>query len=108
MKPYACIEDKTVYGWAIHYFEEDDIQGKLFNLDGSEYEPPKPVKKETPKVEVKEKPKQPSLFDFTKRKDCDNEPQAFSLFTEKITFERRVKGGSISKKIKEFEIILMI
>lgn len=63
-KNYACIEDKTVYGWAIHYFEEDSIEGKLFNLDGSEYEPPKPVRKETPKVEVKEKPKQPSLFDF--------------------------------------------
>lgn len=63
-KSYACIDDKTVYGWTIHYFEEDEIQGKLFNLDGSEYEPPKPVKKEPPKVEVKEKPKQPSLFDF--------------------------------------------
>ena len=63
-KSYACIDDKTVYGWAIHYFEEDEIQGKLFNLDGTEYEPPKPVKKEPPKVEVKEKPKQPSLFDF--------------------------------------------
>ena len=63
-KSYACIEDKTVYGWAIHYFEEDSIEGKLFNLDGTEYEPPKPIKKETPKVEVKEKPKQPSLFDF--------------------------------------------
>ena len=63
-KSYACIDDKTVYGWAIHYFEEDTIEGKLFNLDGTEYEPPKPIKKETPKVEVKEKPKQPSLFDF--------------------------------------------
>src|SRR5574344_1841402 len=25
----ACVEDKTVYGWAIHYFEEDSIIGKL-------------------------------------------------------------------------------
>ena len=63
-KSYACIDDKTVFGWAIHYFEEDEIQGKLFNLDGTEYEPPKPVKKETPKVEVKPKQQQPSLFDF--------------------------------------------
>lgn len=63
-KSYACIDDKTVFGWVIHYFEEDEIQGKLFNLDGTEFEPPKPVKKETPKVEVKGKPKQPSLFDF--------------------------------------------
>lgn len=63
-KNYACIEDKTVYGWAIHFFEEDSIEGKLFNIDGTEYEPPKLVKKEPPKVEIKEKPKQPSLFDF--------------------------------------------
>lgn len=62
----ACVEDQVVYGWAIHYFEEDSIQGKLFNLDGSEYEPPKPIKNEstTPKVEVRQKPKEPSLFDF--------------------------------------------
>ena len=75
-KSYACIDDKTVYGWAIHYFEEDEIQGKLFNLDGTEYEPPKTIKKETPKVEVKEKPKQPSLFDFItepEKEECQDE-----------------------------------
>lgn len=25
----ACIDDQTVYGWAIHYFEEDSIEGTL-------------------------------------------------------------------------------
>lgn len=66
-KNCACIEDKTVFGWAIHYFEEDSIEGKLFNLDGTEYQTVKPVsqvKKETPKVEVKPKPQQQSLFDL--------------------------------------------
>lgn len=33
----ACIDDETVYGWAIHYFEEDSIEGTLFNEDGTEY-----------------------------------------------------------------------
>ena len=33
----ACIEDDIVYGWAIHYFEEDSIEGKLYNEDGTEY-----------------------------------------------------------------------
>ena len=23
----ACVEDSVVYGWAIHYFEEDSIEG---------------------------------------------------------------------------------
>lgn len=49
---YACIEDKTVFGWAIHYFEEDSIEGKLYNEDETEYKPeikvtnvPKPTPK---------------------------------------------------------------
>jgi hypothetical protein len=33
----ACVEDSVVYGWAIHYFEEDTIEGTLFNEDGTEY-----------------------------------------------------------------------
>ena len=44
---YACVEDSTVFGWAIHYFEEDKITEKLYNEDGSEY---KPSKKEEQKI----------------------------------------------------------
>ena len=25
----ACVDDQTVYGWAIHYFEEDDIDAAI-------------------------------------------------------------------------------
>lgn len=35
----ACVEDKVVFGWAIHYFEEDSIEGTLYNADNTEYEP---------------------------------------------------------------------
>lgn len=42
-KVVRCIDDATVFGWAIHYFEEESIEGKLYNEDGTEYEPPKPV-----------------------------------------------------------------
>lgn len=56
----ACVEDEVVFGWAIHYFEEDEIEGTLFNADGTEYKkqssvstkvstaktiPPKPAEK---------------------------------------------------------------
>ena len=34
---YACVDDATVFGWAIHYFEEDSIEEKLYNLNGTEY-----------------------------------------------------------------------
>lgn len=71
----ACVEDKIVYSWAMHYFEEDSIEGTLYNEDGTEYKPPK-VNKPKPTVSssVSSKtsiaiPKEPtgqlSLFDFT-------------------------------------------
>lgn len=40
----ACIQDNVVFGWAIHYFEEDSIEGTLFNLDGTEYKVVRPTK----------------------------------------------------------------
>lgn len=40
----ACIEDSVVFGWAIHYFEEDSIEGTLYNEDGTEYKKPTPKK----------------------------------------------------------------
>ena len=35
----TCIDDQTVYGWAIHYFEEESIEGTLYTIDGAEYKP---------------------------------------------------------------------
>ena len=35
----ACIKSGVVFGWAIHYFEEDDIIGKLYDEEGHEYRP---------------------------------------------------------------------
>lgn len=61
----AYVDDETVFSWAIHYFEEDSIEGNLFNEDGTEY---KPVIRTTPKPEIKKEVKkensQASLFDF--------------------------------------------
>ena len=71
-KNYACIEDQTVFGWAMHYFEEDTIVGTLYNPDGTKYEPPKkatttkttcPLNKPLPP-----KPKEPTLFDLLQLK----------------------------------------
>ena len=61
----TCIEDKIVFAWAIHYFEEDTIEGILLNEDGSEYKkaPPTPPKQiETPKP--KKENNQQSFFDM--------------------------------------------
>lgn len=60
----ACIEDATVYGWAIHYFEEEEIIGKLYTLDGKELapEPKKTTQTATPTKPVKKQDPQMSLF----------------------------------------------
>lgn len=51
----TCIDDQTVYGWAIHYFEEESIEGTLYTIDGTEY---KPTVKRVESNAVKAKPKQ--------------------------------------------------
>ena len=53
----ACIEDKVVYGWAIHYFEEDSLEGNLYNEDGTEY---KVEVKKTVAPKVESKPQTPN------------------------------------------------
>lgn len=62
----ACIDDPVVYGWAVHYFEEDSIEGTLCNEDGTEYKPavakPKSVPTYTP-PKPKPQPRM-SLFDM--------------------------------------------
>ena len=45
----ACLHSDIVFGWAIHYFEEDSIPGTLYNEDGTEYKAPKPAPKVTSK-----------------------------------------------------------
>ena len=65
----ACIDDDTVYGCAVHYFEEDSIEGTLFNEDGTEYKAPVPkVTAKAPAVKSvppKPQPKpQMSMFDL--------------------------------------------
>ena len=67
----ACVRSDVVFGWAIHYFEEDSIIGVLYNEDGTEYKAPKPevkkVAKTTTSVATVKKPEssQLSLFDFS-------------------------------------------
>ena len=65
----ACIDDATVYGWAIHYFEEESIEGTLYTLDGEEYKPVTKTKNTqkstyTPTSVPKPQNQQASLFDI--------------------------------------------
>ncbi len=72
-----CIDDPTVYAWAIHYFEEDSIEGKLYNEDGTEYK--MQAKKSTATVTAKPPVEQPkpqlSLFDMLSNSAESTEPK---------------------------------
>ena len=93
----ACVEDKVVYSWAIHYFEEDSIEGTLYNEDRTEYKPPKPVKaKQTVSTSISNKtttitPKEPagqlSLFDFTDSTDVSSENDTVTEEIEELSNE---------------------
>ena len=84
----ACLHSDIVFGWAIHYFEEDSILGTLYNEDGTEYKAPKPAPRVTPKPSAtaeapvvpapKPQPKagQMSMFDLFDKPETEAEQTA--------------------------------
>lgn len=110
----ACIEDKVVYGWAIHYFEEDSIEGNLYNEDGTEYKVE--IKKTTPKTESKPEPKKPekqqaTLFDLMsfdtsqkQKKVEENEPTTEELNEPPIEYDEVEETDNNIEDFSEQEI----
>ena len=106
---YACIEDKVVFGWAIHYFEEDSIEGVLYLEDGTEYKPtPKPTPKKVETVKTEPKKKKPvvesgqqSMFDLfeiaTVETAAENEEDTEEIEETKEESEIESVGKSIEE-----------
>ena len=70
----AMVDDLIVFGWLMHYFQEDEIVGTLYNLDGSEYKPVvKTTTVKTPVVTTKP---------VIKKKDNDGQMSLFDAFDE--------------------------
>ena len=69
----ACVEDDVVYGWAVHYFEEDAIEGTLCNEDGSEYKITPHPAAETPAVKRSPSKPQLSMFDLMEEGSAEAE-----------------------------------
>ena len=105
----ACIDDVTVYGWAIHYFEEDSIEGTLYTIDGEEYKPA-PKKVATPKpATVKPQPPKPqnlqfSIFDKiedTEVKDTQTETLTVETDTDVEEFTEEEKLDALRQVAEE-------
>ena len=102
---YACIEDKTVFGWAIHYFEEDELEGKLYNEDGTDYKPEiKVTSPSKPITKPKQQNKQPTLFELMDL--STNKDENVENIEEKQTQNNKniieINGNLISKGTGEF------
>ena len=85
----ACVEDAVVFGWAIHYFEEESIAETLYTEDGSEYRPAPKVRKPGPvspplAVSRPEPPGdvQQSIFDLMGQAEETREPSGYIVDKE--------------------------
>ena len=88
----ACIDDATVYGWAIHYFEEESIEGTLYTIDGAEYKPT--VKRvESNAVKAKPEPQKQENVQFS----------FFDNLTEQEVKEHETDNSSVD--IDENEVV---
>jgi hypothetical protein len=80
----VCVLGDDIMRWAIHYFEEDSIEGKLYNEDGTEYTPPKPAKKAASAPPVSHTPPAPkpkpqlSMFDLLDEKATEQPKECAS------------------------------
>ena len=87
---YAMVDDDVVFGWAIHYFEEEDIVGDLYTLDGELYKPaPKSVPKATAPITTyvppkPEPPAQRSIFELMAEQDNSETEEAEEETTETV------------------------
>ena len=103
----ACLHSDIVFGWAIHYFEEDSILGTLYNEDGTEYKAPKPTPKAIPKPSTtatdtptapapKPQPKagQMSMFDLFDEPETEAGPteEADEYNDEEVAFDTAVEA----------------
>ena len=108
----AMVEDDVVFGWAVHYFEEDSIEGTLYNDDGSEYKEPSKATKSKP-VSAPSKPKQAqiSLFDEPEKTDIESPPEekpqskqdtVSPLYKTYLQLAQRYPGAVVAYRVGDF------
>lgn len=118
---YACkearktgneyVDNETVFGWAIHYFEENAIEGTLYNQDGTKYSKPIPqatLKVPTPNVPTKPtppKPQQFSLFELLNENNAQNvtpkkEPEEQASLQEQVPIAKTALSEQCEAQIE--------
>ncbi len=104
-----CVDGAVIIEWLMHYFEEDDIVGVLYNLDGTQYKPtPKTIPKPTiptaiPTYTPPPKPASPQqsmfdLFDMSGKQENEETP---AVADEQPKEEPVVEGAPIEEEAIE-------
>ena len=116
----ACLHSDIVFGWAIHYFEEDSILGLLYNEDGTEYKAAKPATKilplpsttatDTPTTPApKPKEGQMSMFDLFDELETEAEAkpteEAGEYNDEEVAFDTAVEAPESPVEGAEPEVV---
>ena len=107
----ACIDDVTVYGWAIHFFQEDSIEGTLYTIDGEEYKPALKKAVNAKPITVKVQPPKPqnlqfSIFDKiddTEIKDTKTDVLTAETDTDDKEFTEEDKNDALRQLDKEMQ-----
>ena len=98
----ACLHSDIVFGWAIHYFEENSILGTLYNEDGTEYKPPKPLPKVTPKKTATATATDTPTAPAPKPQPKAGQMSMFDLFDEP---ETEVEETTVADEYGEAEVV---
>lgn len=125
----ACVEDNVVFGWAIHYFEEESIEGTLYNEDGTPYStpkkathtkptpPPKPKKEEKPLLslfdlmesETDEEPTEEDTDDVEEsanmeeeKKAIESKPNISPIYSKYLTYEAQKPNAILAYRLGDF------
>ena len=100
----ACVKSDTVFNWAIHYFQEDSLEGTLYNEDGTEYKPPRPAVTKKPVTPAPKPKPQLSLFDMMAKQAKTPEPEAKQPIEEPETRQEVETRAFIDEpQINEYE-----
>ena len=89
-----AISKDTVFGWAIHFFEEGSIEGTLYNLDGTEY---KPVVKKEEKPKAEHKP----VIKVEPPKPQNSQGSFFEIFNEDTKLDTKEQNNTIIEETNE-------
>ena len=105
----ACVEDAEVYGWAVHYFEEDDLSKekaapaqKTEEVDPMIHERYMKTLEEKEKKEKEEKArKEQEKMEELRKRNEEREEKA----RKKLEEEQRKKAGGIEGQLSLFDLL---